>query len=283
MGIGARGIALPMLSILVLTAQLQAQRQPVKACASNSPATAAASQLPPEPVPQSDTGPCSRQVTLRTLIPNLIHDQKPIYRFPLELVKGQHLWPTLGFAAATAGLVVADPYDEPYFRNSSGFKTYKTGWLRGRNTTLIITMVPLGTYLDGLARKSSSAQSTALFAGEALADTELLSLVLKAMTGREHPSDIPVNGNFRDTWFKWSGTWSNPGTFPSGHSIGAFAVAAVFADRYREHRWVRWAAFGVAAAISLSRIPDQAHFPSDVFAGAVLGYAVAHSVVLRNP
>lgn len=169
--------------------------------------------------------------------------------------------PTLGFVALTAGLVAADPYDEPYFRNNPGFKTYRTGALRGRNTTLIVTMFPLGTYLGGLARKKSWAQGTGLFAAEAIADTQLLSLVIKGINGRAHPSDIPVNGNFRDTWFKWKGTWNNPASFPSGHSISAFAVVSVFATRYREHRWVRYLAFGLAAGISLSRIPDQSPFP----------------------
>src|SRR6184192_4438522 len=53
--------------------------------------------------------------------------------------------------------------------------------------------------------------------------------------------------------------------FPSGHSIGAFSLATVFARRYREHRWVPWVAYGLAGLVSFSRITAQAHFPSDVF------------------
>jgi membrane-associated phospholipid phosphatase len=33
--------------------------------------------------------------------------------------------------------------------------------------------------------------------------------------------------------------------------------------------------------VGFSRVPLQAHYPSDVFAGAVLGYTIAHYVVLK--
>lgn len=44
--------------------------------------------------------------------------------------------------------------------------------------------------------------------------------------------------------------------------------------------WV--AAYGMAPAISLSRISSSAHFPSDVFLGSVLGYAITRYQVLRT-
>jgi hypothetical protein len=37
-----------------------------------------------------------------------------------------------------------------------------------------------------------------------------------------------------------------------------------------------------AAFLSLSRLPDQAHFPSDIFIGAAIGYSISHFVVLRR-
>jgi hypothetical protein len=260
---------------------------------SSPPAVAATEEKQPDPDPASGSGSVSdsgsvlngeaaggREVSLRRLVPNILEDQKPIWSFPLHVVKGEHLKPTLIVAGATAALVALDPHDEPYFRNNSGFKSFKTGPLRGRNTSLGITLAPAGLYLAGLAKKDSYAETTALLAAEALADTQILSLGMKGIDGRLHPSDIPVHGDFTHTWFKYGGTVFNPGSFPSGHATSAFAVASVFSARYGRRRWVPWVAYGLATFVSLSRIPDQAHFPSDVFAGAALGYAVSRFVVL---
>jgi membrane-associated phospholipid phosphatase len=103
------------------------------------------------------------------------------------------------------------------------------------------------------------------------------------VTRRLRPSDISPYGNFSDTFFK-KNTSPFSSSFPSGHSISAFAVATVIAGRYgKRHRWVPYVAYGVAGVIGFSRITNQAHFPADVFLGAALGYAVAQFDVLRAP
>jgi membrane-associated phospholipid phosphatase len=235
-----------------------------------------------EPASSSSEESSAQPISLKTLVPDILHDQKPIWLFPVHVFQGQHLTPTLILGGATAGLIALDPHTEPYFRNSSGFSTYKTGPLRGRNTTLGITFFPAAMFLGGLAAKDQYAESSGLLAGEAIADTQIVSLVMKGIDGRLHPSDIPPHGDFSHTWFKYPGSGFNPGSFPSNHAASAFAVAAVFAGRYREHRWVPWMAYGIATVISFSRVPDQAHFPSDVFAGAAIGYAIGHYVVLGH-
>ena len=221
-----------------------------------------------------------RATSLKLLVPNILRDQKPIWTFPLKLAQGKHWKPFLGVAIGTAALVVLDPYTEPYFRNRSGFSTYKTGPLRGRNTTLAITLTPAAFYLAGLAKHSKHAQSTGLLAAEAIADTQILSFAMKHIAGRLQPSDIPPHGDFRDTWFKYKGTLKNGGSFPSGHTASAFAVATVIAEQYRQHRWVPWVSYTAAAFIALTRLPDQAHFGSDIFLGGVLGYTISHFVVM---
>jgi undecaprenyl-diphosphatase len=60
-------------------------------------------------------------------------------------------------------------------------------------------------------------------------------------------------------------------SFPSGHSITAFSMAVILSGAYP--RW-RVLFYSLAALIALSRVYLGAHFPSDVFAGAVLGVAV---------
>ena len=228
------------------------------------------------------TSSTESSTSLKSLVPNILRDQKPIWTFPWKLAQGRHWKPVFGVALATTALVVADPYTEPYFRNNRGFSTYKTGPLRGRNSTLAITLTPVAFYVTGLAKRSRHYQGVALLTAESIADTQILSLVMKHAVGRLEPSQIPVNGNFRDTWFKYKGSFTNGGSFPSGHAASAFAVATVVADQYREHRWVPWLAYGAATVVALTRLPDQAHFTSDIFFGGVLGYSISRFVVLRR-
>ncbi|HTB34878.1 MAG TPA: phosphatase PAP2 family protein [bacterium] len=55
---------------------------------------------------------------------------------------------------------------------------------------------------------------------------------------------------------------------PSGHTFSAFAVAEAYGAEYG-----RWWTYPLAGLIAYSRVYNQAHWPSDVVAGAALGIA----------
>jgi len=57
-------------------------------------------------------------------------------------------------------------------------------------------------------------------------------------------------------------------SFPSGHAGGATAVAGGFSGEFPGK--AGWA-HGAAAAVSLARLPRNAHYPTDIAAGVVLG------------
>ena len=144
--------------------------------------------------------------------------------------------------------------------------------------------VPSAFYAAGLLRRDLYMQHTFLLAGEAVLDSEILTAVMKNITRRQFPRDVPSGGNFSDTWFKkTAGLPGGIGGFPSGHTIAAFSVGAVFADRYSNPAWHRWVAYGLAALVAFSRMPLEAHFASDVVAGGALAYITAHYVVLSAP
>jgi membrane-associated phospholipid phosphatase len=224
-----------------------------------------------------DTG---RPTTWRSLAPNILHDQESIWKFPVKLAHGKHWKPALAVTAAFGGLVALDAHDTPYFRRTQAFAGFNRG-LSGTNTALATTLVPVSFYALGLVRKDSYATKTSLLAGEAAADAEILTWVLKNSTGRRRPIDIPPGGNYSDTWFEsYRPPLDAHASFPSGHTIAAFSIATVFARRYGRHRWVPWVAYGAAGLIGFSRLTLQAHFPSDVFAGAAFGYVISRYVVL---
>lgn len=62
-------------------------------------------------------------------------------------------------------------------------------------------------------------------------------------------------------------------SFPSGHATVSWALAVVLASVERLYAPV-W--FALAFCISLSRIYLGVHFPSDVVAGALIGFGLGH-------
>jgi membrane-associated phospholipid phosphatase len=229
-------------------------------------------------------------VTPKLLLPHIAQDQKRIWRFPLRAAQGKKGWkPALGILGATAGLIALDPVGTCYFQRASFQQAPAVRQFNlvvtGRNAALAIAAVPVALYVTGLvnkgAKKDSYASQTALLAGEAIASAEIVAAVMKTVGRRLRPGLVGPDGDYADTWFRQQGPGiASSGSFPSAHTTAAFAVAAVLAHRYRSHRWAPWAAYGLASLIGFSRVSGQAHFPSDVFMGAALGFSISRFVVL---
>jgi membrane-associated phospholipid phosphatase len=239
-----------------------------------SPASSSSSQSPPV---------VDRPVSWKLLLPNIVKDQERIWSFPARLTQGQNWIPTAVILGTTAGLFALDPTEASYFRRSTstyqGFNNIFTS-----NATIVGTIVaPVSLYTIGLIRRDSKMQQTALLAGEAVADAEILTTVFKDATKRVRPADFPPQGNLYDSWFESKGSFlRGNGSFPSGHTIAAFSVATVIARRYGNHRWIPYVAYGGAALVAFSRLSLSAHFLSDVFVGGALGYSISRFTVLRQ-
>jgi len=224
-----------------------------------------------------------RSVSWRQLAPNILHDQLPILTFPGKGAEGKHWKPAVALIGLTAGMVALDPIDTPYFRRTATFNQFNRVF-SGTNMALGTALVPASFYAVSLVRRNTFGQHTSLLAGEAVVDAEILTAVMKNVDRRLRPSGISPYGDYDDTWFRTHGSLTGgQASFPSGHAIAAFAVATVFANRYRHHRWAPWVAYGLAGLVGFSRITLSAHFPSDVVAGAALGYVISRYVVLGNP
>jgi hypothetical protein len=234
----------------------------------------------PTQQPQPSTIAASdREVSLRTLPGNFVADQKEIWMFPRQLARGKHWLPTLAIVGITSALIASDAHTAPNFRttdNFSGFNRVSSGLSSGA----FIAAVPASIYAIGLIKKDSYAQSTALLAAEAFADGFALDIAFKGIAGRKQPLQYTGNGPYADSFFNGNHNPVHSGGFYSVHAMSAFSVATVIAHRYRNHRWVPFVAYGLAGAISFARITDSRHFPSDVFFGGAMGFAIARYVVL---
>ena len=56
-------------------------------------------------------------ISPKQLVSRILHDQKPIWTLPAQVVRGNHWKPVAAVVAGTAALVVLDPHTEPYFNN----------------------------------------------------------------------------------------------------------------------------------------------------------------------
>ena len=238
----------------------------------------------PDAAPDVQSKPAEeREVSWKALAPRFVDDQKKIWMFPAKVATGSHVLPTLAVLGATAGLVAADPIEGRYFRANEGSFHAFSNIFTGTTTTAVILAVPAAFYVVGLARKDSYAEHTAMLAALAVADVEIPNLMIRMTTRRIRPRDVPLNGNFSDTWFDaGANPWKAKGSFASGHAASAFAVATVIARRYSHHRWVPWVAYGAAGVIAFSRVTTQSHFVSDAFFGSALGYSVGRFATLRQ-
>jgi membrane-associated phospholipid phosphatase len=239
----------------------------------------APSQVPPTPSPaaSSDSSRPDRPVSWIGLLPNLAHDQKNIWLFPVSIMHGHHWKPVLVFTLGTAALVAA--VDNPsgrYFQRTQSFTEFNSIF-RDSHTASAMFAFPVMFYGIGLIRRDSYAEHTFLLAGEAALDSTIVTVVMKDITRRVQPDQVAMGGNFAGTWFQEHGhALGGIGSFPSGHEIDAMSIATVFADRYPKYKWV---AYGLAGLVGFTRIPLLAHNPSDVFAGAFLGFTIAHYTV----
>ena len=209
-------------------------------------------------------------------------DQKRIWEFPVTAARGEAWKPALGVLGVTAALIALDPLDTPCLQRAGYQATpairRMNGVLSAGNMARVIWTVPLVFYFGGFLLRNSYAWRTGLLALEAAGDAQVIAITMKHVDRRMRPIEVGCDGDFTRTWF---GTkifkLDGAGCFPSGHTASAFAVATVFAERYP--KFAR-AAYGAAGLIGASRISTRAHFPSDVFFGAALGYSISHFVVM---
>jgi membrane-associated phospholipid phosphatase len=241
-----------------------------------------AARTPEKPPSTCFSEPGDRPVSLRTLPKNVLCDQAKIWPFPVRAPRTRAWIPALAVISITAALVATDSHTAGYFHRTTTFQGFNSVFT-STATGVGIGVGPATLFVVGSLSKNSYMRKTALLAGETMADSAILSTVMKDIGRRARPQDYPPNAPLTDSWFKpTGGALKGIGSFPSTHTIMAFSAATVVARRYSRRKWVPYAAYGLATLVGFSRLTLSAHFPSDVFMGAALGYGIGRFGVLRN-
>jgi membrane-associated phospholipid phosphatase len=84
----------------------------------------------------------------------------------------------------------------------------------------------------------------------------------------------------RHAWEFWNHIGSDLWSFPSSHTSAAAGLAVILARLYPPLRPLLWT---LVAIVGTSRVLLGAHFPSDVIAGAAIGYAFTALLFRLSP
>lgn len=217
--------------------------------------------------------PAPADASAPTLPRRLLDDQKGILTSPRRIRAANLKW-LLPLAGVTGFLLATDQRNmqerirtNPLARDRSAMVS---------NASLgVLASIPLYLYWRGWRQGDDEARETGLASARAAIDGLLVSEALGLFTRRESPGQKDAAGHF----FR-----SNPvhSSFPSRHSVLAWTMASVVAERYPG--WLsKSVVYGLATAVSLSRITAREHFPSDVVVGSVLGWLVGRFVARRQP
>jgi hypothetical protein len=197
-------------------------------------------------------------------VKHLASDQLTIWTSPARLRLSDADW-LLPLATATGILLATDSDVSRHLSNSKTRLKYSSDFSNAGVDSLVA--IGGGMYVWGHITHEEHKRETGLLAGEAAIDALAVTYAAKYAFGRERPLQDNYHGNF----------FEGGGSFPSEHSAAAWAIASVIAHEY-PGPVPTVVSYGLAAAISASRITAKQHFPSDVLVGAAIGWLTAEEV-----
>ncbi|MDX1948436.1 MAG: phosphatase PAP2 family protein [Pirellulaceae bacterium] len=151
----------------------------------------------------------------------------------------------------------------------------------------VLLIVLAAAVLDPRGWRVAPRLALAAFGAGLLADS------IKLLIARWRPEHAPLDGAVGQTFAGWLPIWHGDAlagaagkyghklqSFPSGHAATAMGLAVGLAALYPRGRWLFVA---LAALAATQRLHGEAHFLSDVLAGAALGCLVGAVLGGGNP
>ena len=131
-----------------------------------------------------------------------------------------------------------------------------------------LILVTMWIILPDTRRRVSRTAVGAITAG-------LVADLIKLLVTRLRPGVFdfaePIQASFIG-FFRFGEGGSRHQSFPSAHTAFAIAFAVLLGDLFPKARiWF----LGIGALVALQRVTTSAHYPSDVFAGAAVGWVTA--------
>jgi membrane-associated phospholipid phosphatase len=199
---------------------------------------------------------------LSPFVKHVVEDQKQFWTSPAHFQTKDLKWILPG-VATTAFFISTDSWwakqvPLSHVDTSKTFSDYVT-----------YSFIGLGgaSFLYGHIKQDDHLSEAGLLAAEAAINSYGVAYAFKEVTQRQRPYEGNGHGDF----------FAGGSSFPSEHSAIAWSVASVWAHEYPG--WFsQTAAYGLASAVTITRVTAKQHFPSDAVIGSVLGWYFGRQV-----
>jgi len=220
----------------------------------------------PDPNPyELEPGEDPHNELFKPFLFHLARDQKQFWLSPKKLSKPEALKSFIPFVGFTGLLFASDDWiarqvpDNPsqlkLSKNISDYAVYSMLGAVG------------GAFVLGHWKSNDHLSETGLLAGEAAINSTAVTYAFKEIARRQRPLEGDGNGDF----------FKGGASFSSEHAAIAWSIASVVAHEY-PGPLTKFGAYGLASAVTLTRITGKQHFASDAFVGSVLGWYLGRQI-----
>jgi hypothetical protein len=219
--------------------------------------------IPEAPVPDIPA-PSETQNKVKTFPRAFLHDQFGMWTSPRKARLPDATWlvPLGGLSAALFAT------DSDFSRHLSNNPNTLSNYRKVSDYGVYSMAAGVsGMYLLGLFTQNGHQRETGFLSGESAIDALVATEIISYATGRQRPYQDGGNGRFLK-----GGT-----SFPSDHAAAAWSIASIVAHEYPSP-FIRFLSYGMATAVSVSRITAKQHFPSDVLVASAIGYLTSSYV-----
>jgi membrane-associated phospholipid phosphatase len=195
-------------------------------------------------------------------IKHIVSDQKEFWTTP-----GRFRTKDLKWILPSAGVVAAFIASDSWWSKQVNLSHMQTSLHVSDYGTYSLIGLGGASFLFGHLTHNDHLEETGLLSGEAAINSTGVAYLFKEITQRQRPLEGNGNGDF----------FKGGSSFPSEHSAIAWSIASVWAHEYPG--WLsQTAAYGLASAVTVTRVTAKQHFPADVIVGSALGWYFGRQV-----
>jgi hypothetical protein len=190
---------------------------------------------------------------------HLVDDQKEFWTLPGRLHRKDLEW-----AAPAVGLMAAVVASDSWIEKQVPSRIVDRSQKASNDAVYSLAGLAASSYLLGRIQGDDHLAETGLLSAEAAINSSAVAYLFKSALQRQRPYQGTQHGTFL----------AGGSSFPSEHAAVAWSIASVWAHEY-PGTLSQALAYGLASAVTITRVTGKQHFASDVLVGSALGWYFA--------